>query len=141
MRATLGPEDKSLSQTFENMIKKLEITEKDKDVLYTLRCVLKTIQSHQLEGNKQEAILEEKQRQEDEAKIAQGKIVENYKLMEGEMKTFLFLSERNMIICLIILFQRIVYNITAKVLYILHSLCIIRSLSTKGKISTEGEIF
>ncbi|XP_045463136.1 serine/threonine-protein phosphatase 4 regulatory subunit 4-like isoform X2 [Harmonia axyridis] len=83
MRGMLGPEDKALLQTFDNMVKKLELTEKDKDVQYTLRCVLKNMQIHQFDGTKQEAIIEEKQRQEDEAKIAQGKIVENYKLMEG----------------------------------------------------------
>ncbi|XP_044766933.1 serine/threonine-protein phosphatase 4 regulatory subunit 4-like isoform X2 [Coccinella septempunctata] len=83
MRAMLGPEDKALLQTFDNMVKKLELTERDKDVIYTLRCVLKIMQSHQFDGNKQDLIQEEKQRQEDEAKIAQGKIVENFKLMEG----------------------------------------------------------
>ncbi|KAL3285405.1 hypothetical protein HHI36_019507 [Cryptolaemus montrouzieri] len=83
MKAMLSPEDKALTQSFDNIVKKLELTEKDKDVFYTLKCTLKNIQMHQFDGIKQDTVLEEKQRQEDEAKIAQGKIVENFKLMEG----------------------------------------------------------
>ncbi|KAK9891382.1 hypothetical protein WA026_014624 [Henosepilachna vigintioctopunctata] len=83
MKGVLGNEDKALMQSFDNMVKKLDLTEKDKDVITTLKCSMKKIQSRQYDCTKPDAIAEDKQKQEEEDKIAQGKIVANVKLLEG----------------------------------------------------------
>lgn len=69
------PIDRSLQMKLENFVSKIEILEKDKDVIAMLKQKLKEMRSPQI--NKQEGLLEEKRKIEEEEKIMLGKSLPN----------------------------------------------------------------
>ncbi|CAH1119724.1 unnamed protein product [Phaedon cochleariae] len=69
------PLDRNLQLRLEGFMSKIEVMEKDKDVIDTLKAKLKEMRSSQV--SKQEALIEERRKIEEEEKIAQGKISTN----------------------------------------------------------------
>ncbi|XP_023021744.2 serine/threonine-protein phosphatase 4 regulatory subunit 4 isoform X2 [Leptinotarsa decemlineata] len=66
------PIDRNLQLKLENFMSKIEMMEKDKDVLSSLKTKLKEMRTPQI--NKQETLMEEKRKVEEEDKILQGKL-------------------------------------------------------------------
>lgn len=68
----LLPIDRSLQLKLEQFVSKIEVMEKDRDVIDTLKVKLKEMRMPQ--ANKQEALMEEKRRIDEEEKILGGKM-------------------------------------------------------------------
>lgn len=65
------PADRALQLKLENILSKMEMMESDKDVLAILKIKLKEIRSHR--GVKNEVLLEDKRRTEEEDRILKGR--------------------------------------------------------------------
>ncbi|XP_057661531.1 serine/threonine-protein phosphatase 4 regulatory subunit 4-like isoform X2 [Diorhabda carinulata] len=83
------PIDRNLQMKLENFVSKIEMLEKDKDVISTLKQKLKEMRSPQI--NKQECLLEEKRKIEEEEKIMLGKSLPN-SLSRTEQESTYFTS-------------------------------------------------
>lgn len=68
------PEDRKLQSNIDNIISKLDMTEKDKDVKDILKTKLKEIRSV-APTNKHEYLVDQRRKEDEENKIMQGKIV------------------------------------------------------------------
>lgn len=65
------PADRALQLKLENILSKMEMMESDKDVLATLKTKLKEMRSHR--GVKNEVLLEDKRRTDEEDRILKGR--------------------------------------------------------------------
>lgn len=65
------PADRALQLKLENILSKMEMMESDKDVMATLKSKLKEMRSHR--GAKNEVLLEDKRRTDEEDRILKGR--------------------------------------------------------------------
>lgn len=65
------PADRALQLKLENILSKMEMMESDKDVMATLKSKLKEMRSHR--GSKNETLLEDKRRTDEEDRILKGR--------------------------------------------------------------------